>query len=67
MKTCRPAAGAAAEAAKEPVSKAEAHSAAKSAPPPEPPQHRAPGIRFPPRRTPEGERITMLPAEEQLR
>ena len=65
VRTCHTAAGAAAEAAKEPVSQAEADSAAESAPAPKP-QHRQPGIRFPQRRTPEGERITMLPAEEQL-
>ena len=65
VRTRHTAAGAAAEAAKEPVSQAEAESAAESAPPPKP-QHRQPGIQFPQRRTPQGERITMLPAEEQL-
>ena len=65
MRTWHTAAGAAAEAAKEPVSQAEADSAAESGPAPKP-QHRQPGIHFPQRRTPEGERITMLPAKEQL-
>ena len=65
VRTWHTASGAAAEAAKEPVSQAEADSAAESAPAPEP-QHRQPGIRFPQRRTPRGERITMLPAKEQL-
>ena len=58
--------GAAAEAAKEPVSQEETDKVAE-APPPPPPQGRRPGIRFPNRRTPEGKRISMLSLEEQHR